>query len=948
MKRFGVIRPAILIIASCLLCWLYASGQGHYEPFILDYPESLEKEYILKDSALFLVDTNSILEYEDILAPEVQEKFRPLSNQSSKFDNGCKGFFNDNCHTVWVKVRIKSTLPTRATFYYAIYIWYGNYQTNYIQRGQDSLEILYAGYFNPLSKQTPEQEIFGKIKDSRRVYSPITLDTNEFITVYSKLNHASTPILDVNPRIMGEQLMKENNQLSQKEQWRGLFIQGMLWMLALFNLFVFLVNRQPAYLFFVGYNLCIAIILLYVNNLKAYVFPEHPEFVYYGLTLALAALPAIYGGFLFYFLNIPKSIPRLTRFFKIIIAFSFLLTIGIFLFFTISTNWKVINSIIMNVVYASLVALIIFLYFAVQLRKPEFYFFLVANLFLFLGGAVFFVREIIIRNTAFFIDMNVANRFFEYAIIAEVLTFAAGLGYKTMHTEKEKVRLETTEKVKNRLYANITHEFRTPLTVIMGMLDNIKGHENERRLIRRNSKNVLRLINQLLDLSKLDSGTMNLDLVRGNIINYLKYLTESFESMAAEKNLSLTFNSSSEVLIMDFDEIKLQHVAYNLLSNAIKFTTTGSVNVSISEKQMQGSPFLQLKIQDSGIGISDEQMPLIFDRFFQADQTNTRKGEGTGIGLALTREMVLIMGGSIDVESKLNVGSTFIVYLPVKQSEFLPAYNPEKQIVWNPITDTSSKESLPPQHKGIDLPRLLIIEDNKDVATYIQSLLQGDYQVEVAEDGKQGIEKALETIPDIIICDVMMPEKDGYEVCQTLKTDGLTSHIPIILLTAKAEQRDKIQGLQHGADAYLMKPFDKAELIIRLQKLVELRKTLQTKYNTFTSQVIPEKELNLDEKFLVKLKEVIETFMGNPETTLENVYNEMQMSKMQLYRKLKALTDFSPTIFIRDVRLQKAMVLLKSSGLNVSEVAYEVGFNDPAYFSRVFTDKFGRAPSSIV
>lgn len=527
------------------------------------------------------------------------------------------------------------------------------------------------------------------------------------------------------------------------------------------------------------------------------------------------------------------------------------------------------------------------------------------------------------------------------------------LNRKLEHAEA--LRIKELDVIKSRLYTNITHEFRTPLTVILGMVETIRGHENERKLIRRNGKNLLRLINQLLDLSKLDSGTMKMDLVQGDMINYLQYLTESFHSMAHEKNVRLTFYAEIPELIMDFDEVKIQHIIYNLLTNALKFTKAGGkVVLHANQAQRSGEPFLKLKVQDTGIGIPEDQLSHIFDRFFQADNSNTRKGDGTGIGLALTRELIELMGGSISAESTLGKGTNFTLLLPIRLQSNPPL----------PLIEFSSSRSLIPElvpdlpapisavttddheNVGSEKPLLLIIEDNADVVTYIVGLLEREYDITTAPNGRFGIEKAYEIIPDIIISDVMMPEKDGYEVCETLKHDERTSHIPIILLTAKAEAADRIRGLRKGADAYLMKPFNKEELYVRLEKLLELRQALQQRYAGKEAESRKPAVPTLDDLFLGKLRQNVAENLDNSELGAEQLCQVVNLSQSQLYRKMAALTGEPPNAFIRKIRLQKAKEMLETTELNISEIAYSVGFNDPNYFSRAFAREFGQSPSS--
>jgi len=511
----------------------------------------------------------------------------------------------------------------------------------------------------------------------------------------------------------------------------------------------------------------------------------------------------------------------------------------------------------------------------------------------------------------------------------------------------EAKQIKELDLLKTRLYTNITHEFRTPLTVILGMTEQL-ADGNARQLIRRNGKNLLRLVNQLLDLSKLDSGKLTLDKTNGDIIVYLQYLTESFHSMALEREIQLLFHSEEDALYMDFDEVKIQHIVYNLLSNALKFTPKGGKVVFLVLKaERKGVAYLKIKIKDTGIGIAATQLPHIFNRFYQVDNSTTRKGEGTGIGLALTKELVELMNGQINVVSTPGKGTEFLVWLPIENNmppaSPNPDYVPSEHLLFDLPKDELPANPTPAfsETGNSERPVVLIIEDNRDVATYIQQLLAKDYETQLAENGHLGIEKALESIPDIIISDVMMPEKSGYDVCETLKQDERTNHIPIILLTAKAMQEDKVEGLKYGADAFLVKPFDKEELFVRLEKLIALRQQLQTKYSQQSADI----SKPIDNPFLQKLRTIIAVHLDETEFGASQLAEEMAMSPTQLYRKLKALTGTTSTLYIRSIRLERAKKLLQTTALTISEIAYEVGFSDPNYFSRVFQQEFHSSPS---
>jgi signal transduction histidine kinase/DNA-binding response OmpR family regulator len=534
--------------------------------------------------------------------------------------------------------------------------------------------------------------------------------------------------------------------------------------------------------------------------------------------------------------------------------------------------------------------------------------------------------------------------------------------------QAEAERLRELDDFKNRLYTNITHEFRTPLTVILGMVNVFKdnatpAYQQSVRMIRQNSQKLLRLVNQILDLAKLESGHLKLDLVQKDIIAHLFYLAESFQHYAESQGIQLVIKSEVEELVMDFDENKIQDIVANLLSNAIKFTPEkGIISVNIRQVGKAENSPLEIVVKDSGVGISAEHLPHIFERFYQVDNSVSLRGEGTGVGLALCKELIDLMEGHIEAASVKGQGTTFTITLPVKrqvvsatdthssvipQEELAAAYQlPQKE-----LTDTTVLDI---QQAPEDAPLLLIIEDNPDIITYIQTCLGSSYQIITALNGQLGIDKAIEQIPDVIISDVMMPKKNGFEVCETLKTDERTSHIPIILLTAKVSQKDKVTGLRYGADAYLNKPFDKEELMVRLERLIDLRQKLQKKYSDrlfAASAPIPqpaEDLQSLDDIFIEKLRKIVLENLDNPKLGIADLCDVANLSHTQVFRKLKALTGRSPSRFIRSIRLQKGLELLQTTHLNVSEIAYDVGFNSPGYFYRTFLEEFGKTPSEIV
>ncbi len=535
-----------------------------------------------------------------------------------------------------------------------------------------------------------------------------------------------------------------------------------------------------------------------------------------------------------------------------------------------------------------------------------------------------------------------------YGLLAlSVLLYIRQYEIKRVRLRQRATHLSEMDTFKSRFYTNITHEFRTPLTVILGIADQIgekaKDVKSMTKLIKRNGFNLLQLVNQMLDLSKLEAGMLTVTLQQGNIIPYIRYIVESFHSLAEHKDIHIHFRTEISELMMDYDADKVLNIVSNLLSNAIKFTPEeGHVSLVVSRENER----FYLRIMDTGMGIPANQLPHIFDRFYQGDTSITRKGEGTGIGLSLTKELIQLLRGSIYVKSTVWQGTEFTVELPITNTA--PLGERAKQSVFEIAGDydDNPNDLLPPTDEKRSQPVALIVEDNVDVVYYLRTCLQGKYTLEVAQNGQDGIDIALEKIPDIIISDVMMPEKNGYELCETLKNNVKTSHIPIILLTAKAAEADKIEGLTVGADAYLTKPFNKEELKLRIRNLITHRKKLWGQYKDSFAYKPQELEVSShDQQFLTKALELLETHKSDPDFSAENLQKELGVSRTLLHVKLKALTGQSTTEFIRTYRLKYAAQLIQQHFGNIAQVAYEAGFNDQSYFTKSFKKHFGVAPS---
>lgn len=558
---------------------------------------------------------------------------------------------------------------------------------------------------------------------------------------------------------------------------------------------------------------------------------------------------------------------------------------------------------------------------------------------------------------------------------AEIIQKNQQLESQTAQLKDQAGKLQEMAKTKSRFFANISHEFRTPLTLIMGPLDQLLTRDREKiekqqlNGMLHNSQRLLTLINQLLDLSRFDSGKMKLQAARQDIVPFLKGIPASFENLAAQSRVRIEFTAESEDIPLYFDPEKMEEVIYNLLANALKFTSTnGTITVSVNSSpgKQKGFPdgFMELSVRDTGVGIPKDQLPHIFDRFFRADGGGNQSVKGTGIGLALTKEIVNLHHGIIDVHSTEGEGTSFIIRLPLGHSHLEPDEIIELEQVptdrkspleiaalagtgeVEPSEETTADETDDTAAGAANKNVILVVEDNAEVRKYIRDPLLPLYTVKEAADGKEGMEKARAIIPDLIISDIMMPEVDGYELCDTLKKDVRTSHIPIILLTAKASEASVIEGLETGADDYITKPFNTKILMTRIRNLIELRRQLQEKMQR--QLLLQPAEIavsSVDQEFIEELQEVIEKHLSDSAFNVEAMSKKLYMNRATLYRKIMALTGESPTQFIRSYRLKRGAQLLSDKFGNVSQVSLEVGFSNMAYFAKCFKEKFHQLPS---
>ncbi|MBF1614222.1 MAG: substrate-binding domain-containing protein [Prevotella sp.] len=509
---------------------------------------------------------------------------------------------------------------------------------------------------------------------------------------------------------------------------------------------------------------------------------------------------------------------------------------------------------------------------------------------------------------------------------------------------------EEANKAKLQFFTNISHELRTPLTLIADPVNYIIHDDNlnsqQRSMLQIVQRNVLvltQLVSEILDFRKVQNGKMELRLSDFNLAESMKQWIKLFSVSAQKKHIAISMDAPDTIMLRA-DQDKIERICYNLLSNALKYTSEGG-EISLMAKEEGGR--VMISVADNGCGISSDELPYIFDRFYQAKNA----GRGTGIGLAIVKAFTELHHGEVSATSIEGKGSTFTIHIPVRQKGEVTNQPTEKI---EQLVEPSSAEEVPNQARHIDeliqpyqtdRPEVLIIDDNIDIRTYLRSVLSEKYNVSEAADGKVGLELARKIVPDIVLSDIMMPVMDGLAFCQQLKTDKAISHIPVILLTARSLDEQRAEGYEHGADAYLSKPFSLRLLLSRIDNLIESRKKL----NQTWSKGVEDDEIGnisneIDKSFLKQLRKIIQENLANSDLSVEQIGDEIGLSRVQLYRKVKALTGYSPVEIVRKARLTRARHLLQTTERTVSEVAYAVGFSTPSYFSKCYKDEFGENP----
>ena len=930
-------RQTLLILFIFCVCQLQAQKNLVY------HLDSNRQVHNLKPFTYLLANSSTQPDEAIILSGKMDEKFVLLNQHEQKNNSG----------SYWLRFAITSTTPvdkwqlllrdTRDAEGYTaqndyVYVWYyknGELQHKEItgtmvSRSQKSIHST-AGFNGVLFSIAPG--------DNLNVYIKVTN------TFYNNPDFSYVEI--INPIVPA----------IAKNLFTGLMstLSTTAFVFCILSLFFYFFIKEKAYLFFALYTLVLSQHYLILHPDMPFIdrfIPEHPQLVtgFWPLfTVGGFILFCVFGK---WFMNLSSLSPAVNKWFSL-----FLWIWGCITILDAAILMIVQKNLIPDVVtYAALAVMMGFIVRFAFFRSVLAKLYTAGSIWLF----IFTALGLLLDAGAVKLPVNP----WPVGQVGQLLIYAAGLAYKVRLNEKARAeanRIREMDTIKSKFFANISHEFRTPLTLIQGPLQQIEEQASDHnkqngtisvpwrqlKTMRRNTDRLLELVNQLLDLSRLDAGSMKLQIIKGDVLQLLKTIAASFDSMAERKQIHYHIHFPEQSPIVFFDKDKLEKIFTNLLGNAFKYTPEqGTVSITITTEGNR----LRLLIEDNGPGIPKKELDKVFDRFYQVEGTEDK---GSGIGLALVKELIELYRGQISVSSEPGKGSRFRVSLPMDKNDFK-----ENELVYGqyhaePVFTNrdiySEQQTTENGQLNSNLPLLLIVEDNPDLRTFIAETVSSAYQVEQAMNGKEGLEKAIALIPDIIISDVMMPLMDGFTMTEKLKKDERTSHIPVILLTAKAGQEHKIEGLGTGADDYLTKPFDAKELLVRIENLVNQRKLLRKKF-AGTIQLKPSEVTvkSLDEIFLANVMQSIEKNMEEEDFGVEELAKKVAMSRSQLHRKLIALIGQSPSDLIRQTRLLRAKELLQKKAFTPSEVAFKVGFNSHTYFSKCFKEEFGISPSEVV
>ncbi len=804
-----------------------------------------------------------------------------------------------------------------------------------------------AGYMMPQdSMYNSAVENIGTLKPPYE--ATIELNANETRNYYIKYTKKYRPFLELNLDLQSVERASYAVLQEAKGFWATAAFVGMLAFFASFYLLYYFIIKDVAYLYYslFGFSMIFGATVMddYVPFYYQLLYQDN-TFLQPWIYLSAGSLSIIlYIQFTRSYLNSTKRYPLFDKFLLAVMSYGLVTTIIILINF--GYNGRQFSLYIPFAGFMALVGATYITQIILIIRKGN-----TSDMFLLVGISLLLIcllpsqlKELLFPDEYYYKEPLIGTlSVLQLGTILEMLVFALGLSYRTKQLKEKKTQLEALDKLKSKFFTDISHEFRTPLMLIKSPIERLrKGLTSASdvqlaTLAENNADKLLDMVTKILDLAKFEVKQMKINRQLVDIVSLAKRIFASFESLAVSKGITFSFESDENSLETAVDVEKIETVLSNLITNAVKYTNEGgAIKLQVSKNKHE----VQLSLSDTGIGISENQLDKVFNRFYQ-------KGEHTssfGIGLALVKELVTLHYGKIHVTSTLGKGSTFTVNLPILTKDYEPK---EITVVPRKVLDAPVKVETSEKLERVRGWHLLIVEDNEEVRQFMKLQLIEKYKVSESVNGSEGIRKAKKLQPDLIISDVMMPNTDGYSLTQTLKNDILTSHIPIILLTAKAGQPDKNEGLSVGADAYLTKPYDFSELELRIENLIKLREELRKRFADVV-QVKPEEVSvsSVDTEFMEQLVAIVEKHMSNEDFSVEMLSEEIGMSSRNLNRKLQALLNTSTTDFIKTVRLQRAADLLRQNTGTISEIAFQTGFRSAAYFSTSFKKHFGISPKN--
>jgi signal transduction histidine kinase/DNA-binding response OmpR family regulator len=923
--RHRIFSQTILIFGISLL--FYTSGASQQQPIIVLGQN--ETKYTIGTKVEVLEDPTRQLTFKEISSGAYDNKFVKSSRSILNFGYTPSYY--------WIRFKIRNTVArTDRT-------WILEVGNTLLQR----IQFFCIDANGKITfKETGEDVPFHKREvEARAFLFGLPIDQYATSTFYLRLSGNDNKMLDM--------VVWEKDRYAKYLRGSDVilaFYFGMLFALSAYNLFLFFSIGDRSYLYYVLFVASTAFSQLYASGWGR---------EYLGLDLLFGGYSFIiypYLGVLFgclfsiRFLNIKSFSPVM---YKALTGYLFVLTMvtGLGFYKPFLPLVLKISAVLMILAAIALVSTSVFI--ARKGYRPARYFLV--------GWSIVMVGVLIMQLKHLgYLPVTLFTRYaMRFATSFETIIFSLGLADR-LHTTKLQLKMKTlethqlaeSEKMKSDFFSNITHEFRTPLMLISGHIRHLittskQGSDAHNRLkvAERNAVHLHRLITQLLDISRLDAGMLKVSLHDVNISTFFRLIIATFNSVADHRQVAFRTKLQLPYPWIVADADKLEKIMYNLLSNAFKFTDAGEVSLKVSFSSPQGE--LIIEVADTGKGIAPEYIPMIFNRFYQVNTDGASEG-GTGIGLALTKELVSIMGGTIDVESKAQQGTRFIVKIPVvvsNRSEMKTESFKDEAVVSRPWKKTVDEIlSVFPQHEG--KATVLIVEDNDDLMQYMCNGLKDQYILLSAVNGREGFELAKKHLPDIILTDWMMPDMNGLELCHSLKSDPLSNHIPVILITAKADSESKLKALGKRADDYIYKPFDFDELVYKVGNRIAQQKVLQDKlrHDLLSEPTAAGNLFSEDEKFLFRFKEAVEKRLSE-ELSVDLLRKELGLSRVQLSRKVNALVGVPINEYIRLLRLKKAAELLDKKWGSVSEVAYEVGFTNLSYFSKCFKEQYGKTPS---